>query len=122
MKCIICMLICLLWAGPVSAQTSISVDIAKARFAWSWVQGAGGPVTAFRMKCGPSAGTYPTLVSIPDPDARSLMLSAIVTEPGKYFCAVSAANQFGESANSNEVTFDAGVGPVAPADLQIQAQ
>ena len=113
---------CLLWAAPAWAQSTIAVDITRARLSWEWTPGTGGLVEAFRMQCGPTAGVYTLLVSVPDPAARSLALSAVVTTPGRYFCVVSAMNQFSESANSNEVSFTAGVGPVAPVDLSIQAQ
>ena len=122
------LLITMILAGsfllPVAtwAQAVISVDITKARLAWTWTQGTGGAVTEFRVKCGPTTGTYTSSVVLTDPAARSVPVQQVVTGPGNYFCAVSAANQFGESGLSNEVPFAAGNVPAAPSGLQITAQ
>ena len=116
---------CALWLWPFLATaqvTTVAVDITKAKLTWTWTQGTGGIAAAFRVKCGTIAGTYSILVSLPDPAARSVAVSAVITATGRYFCAVSAANQYGESTNSNEVSFDAGTVPVAPAGFTIQAQ
>ena len=112
----------MLVAAPAAAQTTISVDIAKARLSWTWAQGTKGPVAEFRVKCGAAAGTYTTITRLADPAIRSVAVSAVLSGPGTYFCVVSAANSFGESANSNEVTFAAGDVPTAPSGFQIQAQ
>lgn len=112
----------LLVASPAWAQAVISVDIAKARLAWTWAQGTGGAVTEFRVKCGPAAGTYTSTTVLADPGARSVPVQQVVSGPGAYFCVVTAANQFGESASSNEVPFAAGNVPAAPSGLQITAQ
>ena len=72
------------------------------------VQGTGGIATEFRLKCGAISKTYTFTKIIPDPAARTIPLSQVVTTVGKYFCAVTAANQYGESGASNEVFFDAG--------------
>ena len=117
-----CSAITLLSLATAQAQTTVAVDITKAKLTWTWTQGTGGMPTAFRVKCGNVTGTYGILVSLPDPAARSASVASVITAAGKYFCVVSAANQFGESANSNEVSFDAGTVPVAPAGLVIQAQ
>ena len=122
MKILFSSIFLLVFTTLAQAQTTIAVDITRAKFTWTWTQGSGGAVAAFRMKCGATAGNYTLLVSIPDPAARSLALSDVVTSPGKYFCTISAANAFGESPNSNEVSFDAGIAPAAPAGLSIQAQ
>lgn len=53
---------------------------------------------------------------------RSVALSVVTTVESKYFCVVSAANSYGESDNSNEVSFDAGTVLVNPVSLTIQAQ
>ena len=102
-------------------QSTVAVDLTRASLTWSWEQGEGGAVTAFRMKCGATTGSYTVAVTVSDPAARSMPLASVVTSPGKYFCAVSALNSFGESANSGEVSFDCGVSPVSPSLLQIRA-
>lgn len=118
------LLLIALLVGPAaaSAQAVISVDIAKARLAWSWAQGTGGAVAEFRVKCGPATGTYTSTTVIADPAARSVPIQQVVSGPGAYFCAVTAANQFGESGPSNEVPFAAGNVPAAPSGFQITAQ
>lgn len=108
-------------AAPVAAQTTIAVDITKATLAWTWTQGTGGAVEEFRVKCGPSSGTHTTTHLAP-PAARSVPVLTVVPAPGVYFCVVTAANQFGESAPTNEVAFNAGTVPLAPTNLEIRAQ
>lgn len=117
------MLISLFLFCPLSthAQTTITVDLMQARLVWEWAQGSGGVVEAFKLKCGPTSGTYPTVVSFPNPAARSAPVSGIILKPGTYFCVISAMNIFGESSNSNEVTFNAGTVPIAPTNLRISA-
>lgn len=109
-------------AGSVSAQTTIAVDIAKAKLAWDWTQGTGGVPTEFRVKCGAASGVYTKITTIADPAARSANIRDVITGSGNWFCAVSAANQFGESANSNEVFFAAGAAPLAPTNARVSAQ
>lgn len=77
-------------------------------------------MTAFRVKCGTVAGSEAILVSLPDPAARSVAVSAVVGSAGKYYCRVHAANAFGESGASNEVFFDAGLIPAVPGSLSVQ--
>lgn len=104
------------------AQTTISVDIAKAKLVWDWTQGTGGLVGEFRAKCGNITGSYSVVTVIVDPAQRMVPIKMVITEPGKWFCVVTAANEFGESAPSNEVNFAAGVVPVSPANNRVQAQ
>ena len=104
------------------AQTVISVDITKARLLWTWTQGTGGAATEFLVKCGAATGIYTAVTRLADPAARSVAVSAVVSGLGPYFCVVSAANQFGQSPNSNEVAFAAGVAPLAPTNLLIEVQ
>ena len=109
-------------AGPIQAQTVISVDITKAQLMWSWAQSTGGVAAEFRVKCGNTAGTYTKVSVLADSAAREIPVASAITGPGNWFCVVSAANQFGESGPSNEVNFAAGNAPLAPSGLQIIAQ
>mgnify|MGYP001607418286 CR=1 FL=1 len=104
------------------AQTTISVDIDKATLSWAWTQGIGGAVSEFRMKCGQTTGVYTKVTALADPAARSTPVKTAIAGPGNWFCAVTAANQFGESGLSNEIAFAAGNVPMAPTGLQIIAQ
>ena len=118
-------LLCAFWgvmATPAWAQTILNVDITRARLSWNWTQGTGGAAAEFRIKCGPTAGTYTSTTVLADPAARSVPVQQVVSGPGTYFCIVTAANQFGESGPSNEVPFVAGNAPAAPSGLQITAQ
>ena len=76
----------------------------------------------FRVRCGSSTGSYDLVVAVPNPEARSVAVSAVITVVGKYFCIVSAANQFGDSPSSNEVSFEAGAIPINPSGFAVQAQ
>ena len=122
MKLLLSFLALLLLATPAWAQAVISVDITAARLSWTWAQGTGGAVAEFRVKCGPTAGTYTSTTVLADPTARSVPVQQVVSGPGTYFCVVVAANQFGESGPTNEVNFTAGNAPAAPSGLQITAQ
>ena len=112
----------LLTATPAWAQAVISVDITRARLSWNWTQGTGGAVAEFRVKCGPTAGTYTSTTVLADPAMRSVPVQQVVSGPGSYFCVITAANQFGESGPSNEIPFAAGAIPAVPSGLQITAQ
>jgi len=103
-------------------QTTLAVDIEKATLTWTWAQGTGGAVDEFRMYCGATPGVYDPAFVISDITTRSVLVLDILSGPGTYFCAVSAADAFGESRLSNEVTFDAGNIPLPPTDLKVTAQ
>src|SRR5262245_48522437 len=119
MKILITLLVCL-FAASAFAQT-VHVDLNKASLAWDWVKGTGDDATGFKTKCGLSAGTY-TIIKSWGPTIRQVNLKDAITTPGKWFCVVTAFNDFGESGPSNEISFNAGAVPVAPSDLKVQAQ
>jgi hypothetical protein len=102
--------------------TSVAVDITKAKMTWGWDKGTGGDAAGFNVKCGTTSGSYTIVVPLTDPAARSIPVSQVISATGKYFCVITAVNQFGESAPSNEISFDAGTVPVPPAGLTIQMQ
>ncbi len=101
-------LLILISSAAAQTPTAIIVPYDTAKFSWAWTQATGGPVAEFRVKCGAVSKVYTITKILVDPTARTVPLSQIVTSVGKYFCAVSAANQYGESNMSNEVFFDAG--------------
>lgn len=110
-------------AVSASAQvTTLAVDIDRATLSWNWSVGTGSPVEEFRIKCGPSTGNYTITHIVADPAARSVPVKDIVGGAGIYFCAVSAANAFGESALSNEISFGTGNIPLPPTNLRVTAQ
>jgi hypothetical protein len=78
------------------------------------------------MKCGNAAGSYvkfTTIVRAPTATGPYEMpLSQAISGTGNWFCAVSAANQVGESGLSNEVNFEAGAIPVGPTGLVVTGQ
>lgn len=122
MRLIIIVFAALIIASIAEAQTTISVDINKAKLAWDWTQGSGGTPTEFRVKCGTATGNYTKVTTIADPAARQANVKDVITGSGNWFCAVSAANSFGESGNSNEVPFAAGAAPLAPTNARVTAQ
>lgn len=115
-------LLVVLWASIVEAQTTLVVDIDRASLKWDWAQGTGGPVDEFLVKCGSAPSTYSRTTSLLNPAARTLAVRTAITGSGLWYCAVSARNKYGESANSNEVFFDAGVVPSSPTNLTLQVQ
>ena len=112
----------LLAATSVGAQTTVAVDINKAKLAWTWSQGSGSAATQFIVKCGPTTGNYTKITSVTDVTVRQLPVIQAISGPGTWFCVVTAANQFGESAPTSEVTFNAGSIPVSPVGLSVVVQ
>lgn len=116
----------LLYGGlPTMLQaqpTVVAVDLAKAKITWTWTQGAGGPAEKWRVFCGPTAGTYPLTVELPDPAARAIPLGSIIQTDGAYVCMVRAVNSFGASPDSPTVALTAGKAPVAAAAVKIESQ
>lgn len=110
--------------SPAAAQTVV-VDLNKASLAWDWSKGQppnDGDPTSFLAKCGRIAGVYNVQTPINDPAARTISLRQILNGQGQWFCVVAAANRYGTSANSNQVSFDAGAVPADPTGLKVQAQ
>jgi hypothetical protein len=114
------------FAFPVGAQTAISVDINKAVLRWNWVQGTGDPAQVFKVKCGTQSKVYTRITDILYvPSATNTFQTPIrplIGGSGNWFCAVSAANQIGESGVTNEVNFFAGALPSAPTNAEVVAQ
>lgn len=110
----------ILLAANAPAQTSISVDINKAKLQWDWAQGSGGIPDNFLVKCGQSTGNYTRITQVLYP-STSVNISSVITGQGNWFCAVSAFNQFGESGLSNEVPFVAGAVPSPPSNARVTA-
>ena len=103
------LLLVLLCAVPIvtpaaSAQTTI--DLNQAKFYWDWSPGAG-------------SGAVTTTALVADPAARSYPVKNVVGAAGQYYCVVTAANAYGETAPTNEVFFDAGVIPSSPSTLRV---
>ena len=109
-----------IWTSA-QAQTSVAVDINKAKLMWDWTQGTGGVPAEFLVKCGTTSQNYTRITSVA-PTLRELSVSSAITGSGNWFCTVSAANQFGESANGNEVPFVAGAVPSSPTNMRVTAQ
>lgn len=107
----------LLIAAPVFAQTPPKVSFQKGTLSWEYTQGT-ALATEFRMKCGTSSGIYTKITIIPVAN-RSLPVSQAIPAVGTYYCAVVAANDFGESDPSNEVNFIAGNTPNTPTNLKL---
>lgn len=80
--------------------------------------GSPAVVTGYKLYISSSSGAYGSL-----PAATVTETTAVVTitTVGKYFAVVRAANGAGESANSNEVTFDVLQKlPRAPANFKVE--
>jgi len=104
------------------AQTTVSVDINKAKLTWSYNQADQASINQFIVKCGPSTGNYTKVTSVPDVTARSLAVKTAITGPGTWFCVVTAANADAESGPTNEVGFKAFTPPPAPTGLGVLLQ
>ncbi len=122
MRRILVVVLLLFFSGQAWAQQSIAVDIDKATIVWNaWVVGQGSKPDSYHVKCGDSTGNYNhPQVNVPS-DRNSVAVKAVVPSIGVYFCAVTASNQFGESGQSNEISFEAGSKPVAPTGTHLEA-
>jgi hypothetical protein len=96
-----------LLAVPACGRHGTAVDFEHAKLTWTPSVGGDAP-TAYRVKCGTASGVY-TLTADVTPPATSVAVKTVVRRSGTYYCVVTAANQFGESAPSREVRFTAGV-------------
>lgn len=104
---------------PVVANAQTGVDLDRATFSWDWLQGVGGAVSEFRIKCGPAVGSYPNVTIITNPAARSFPVKTVIGGTGVYHCVITAANQYGESLPSGEVFFSAGATPSTSTNFRV---
>jgi hypothetical protein len=95
-----------LYATACSKPDTVVKDLDKAKLVWQWQpQGKDDRVSEFRIKCGTMSGRYELpVVSVPFPNLE-VHIKKLVTKPGRYFCVVTAANEFGESSPTNEISF-----------------
>lgn len=105
----------------VGAQI-IAIDLNRAQLQWQWVQGTGGLVAEFHVKCGSATGNYTKVTVLVGSAVRATPIKDVITGSGNWFCTVSAVNQYGESANANEVNFAAGATPSSPTSVTVTAQ
>lgn len=110
----------LVMAGGVFAQVLIAVDIDRQSLSWDAPVG-GGAVGEYRVKCGSISGNYTKITPVAAP-ATSIPVRDAIDGLGAWFCVVTAANQFGESGPSNEITFEAGMKPGAPTGLILRGE
>ncbi len=114
-------LIMLAWASAAQAQMMLQVNLDQAVFQWDY-PGGGGTPDAFVVWCGTVSGSY-TLQSAPVPfPTMSAPVTSVISDPGTYFCTVVAQNSFGASEPSNEISFEAGYAPRAPADFRLTVE
>lgn len=111
----------ILWSVPLWAQ-SAPVDMGKAKFTWVWSQGTGGMVENWRFTCQQTGQSTPVIKLIPDPAARTALLSAVISAEGDYSCTLAATNGAGASAETAPVTFQARKVPVAATSLTLSPQ
>lgn len=82
---------------------------------------SGGAVANYNVKRSTSAGTETTIATLPATQLTYVDTNGVAGT--KYFYVVSASNQFGESANSNEVgAIFLGDSPAAPVSLGVTSK
>jgi len=96
---------CLLPAASWAA-TAYLAFFDTAVFAWD-APSSGGTPTEYRVKVGSSPGVYTqtTVVAYP---TTEVTVSTAVPGSGRWYAAVTAANEAGESGPSNEIVLIAG--------------
>lgn len=110
--------------GGLAEAQAVAVDYTKAHLTWDEPVVAGAIPTSYKVKCGTATGTYTLsktyLIAPPLTTASGIIpIGDLVTVPGTYFCVASALNVIGESANSTEITFQAGRIPPVPSNPAI---
>jgi hypothetical protein len=120
------LLLGILLALPALGQAATVVDYSQAKLSWTEAASPGGPPTSFTVKCGTTPGgpyaltkSYP-VVGTMTAAGGAVSISDLITTSGTYVCVVSASNAIGESANSTELPFQAGLAPPAPAGLGLK--
>lgn len=107
---------------PAHAQTIVYMDWGKLKWTAPPVCGdpgvdpanCGGAVDGYAVKCGPASGVYSwpsTQVS-----TTTVNVNTITTQPGTYYCVVTAKNPYGESGPSHEVSFEIPLEDCLPYD------
>ena len=92
------------------------VNLVSGTFSWDYPADAPA-LTGFQFTCNGAPAGPPVA-----PGARTVAVSAIVSAPGEYTCAIAAVNEFGTSEPSNAVAFKAGLAPASPSGLRIVIQ
>ena len=119
-KLVIAGIIGLVSFGSLKLIDAIAAGANRQTSTLAWTAGVGGGVVEkFLVKCGTSSKNYTTPYKEVLPPNTRVKLSDVLASGGTYFCAVSAANSFGESVNSNEVNFTVGDPPANPANLTV---
>jgi hypothetical protein len=119
-----CGLFLVLTAWAVHAQTPPKFNFNTAKYEWQWSLGTGMDAKEWHWKCGPATGQYTQAITIVkgSPIAGAtyqLPANKLLPAPGVWFCVNLAANDYGESAPTNEVAGDFGLAPVPAAKLVI---
>ncbi|MGH7775197.1 MAG: hypothetical protein ACREQA_23470 [Candidatus Binatia bacterium] len=95
-----------LYAFACRQLDTVVKDLDKGKLTWQWQsQGKDDQASEFRIRCGTVSGKYDLpIVRVPFPNLE-VPIKQVATKPGRYFCVVTAANEFGESSPSNEISF-----------------
>jgi len=109
-KLLIALLLSISLANVANAQTSITVDLNKAFFSWTWADTGDTPADGFRVLCGQTSGKYTQAAMYPA-DARLAPVRDTVPSLGRWFCKVVAFNIIGEGSESSELELVAGTVP-----------
>src|SRR5258706_16407137 len=96
--------------GSSTAFAQTTVNLATAKFAWSW-SGVPADASTFRLKCGTSPGIYTIAKDTGNDTVFTYPLSYVISTTGTYYCTITAyqASSGQESGPSNEVAFTAQV-------------
>lgn len=99
-------LLVVLLAAPLAVSVATPTNPGATDFVWQAVTTDinGNPATVeyYSVYCGSQSGNYTAQV---DTTSTTLPISDVVTDPGEYYCAVTASASGGESGYSNEVHF-----------------
>lgn len=120
-----CLALALWWTAADVLQAQVitaKVDYHTKSIAWDWTKGAppnDGMAARFLVKCGPGSGQYTYPVKTVDMPTKTIPIASAVPSQGISYCRVFAANDYGESPGSNELSFDAGAVPAAASNVRV---
>jgi fibronectin type 3 domain-containing protein len=90
--------------APTGTTLPGASDFSRDVIAWSWTQEAGSPADGYHVKCGNTTLARTYTWTVVGPSIVQAYVKNIVPGQGVWYCAVTAYNAGGDSAESAEAT------------------
>jgi len=92
-----------------------NMNVGGSTLQWDWSQGSGGIPDTFQVEVGTTPGGTEIGTTAVIYPATSITLSTLLTTPGRYYVRVFARNTGEDSADTNEIDFQAVKPPIFAA-------